>query len=287
MNKKILILGHKAYISLGLIEKLQETGFQVSCFSRGEEQKNGNIITGNVFTLTSNTQFDDHYDTVINFILLKDRNISENIRYLKSLTDFCELKKVKRLIHISSISVYANDEKYVNETTLIETNTGSKGMYSALKIEIDKYLSSINNPSFELCFVRPGFVISESIKSPLAGIAIKLPLNFCFLLGHKRTSLPLVDRDILQTALINIVKSKDIMNVYLLLKNNGGTKYSYLKDNLKLRVILMPKWLIFSAMSALKFTGILNDARYAKLTGLLKETYFDSSKTEKELNLKF
>jgi nucleoside-diphosphate-sugar epimerase len=287
MSKKILILGHKAYISSGIVEKLQNEGFQVTCFSRGEEQKNENVITGNVFNLASNTLFDDCYDIVINFILLKNRSIDENIQYIKSLTDFCKIKKVKRLIHISSISVYSNDEKYVNETTSIETNIDGKGAYSSQKIEIDKYLLSINHPSFELCLVRPGFVVSEEIKSPLSGIAIKLPINYCLLLGNKKTSLPLIERDILQTALINIMKSPVIKPVYLLLKNNKGTKYRYIKEYYHLRIIFLPKYLIMFCASVLKFFGVLNSTKYAKIKGLFKDTYFDSSQSEQDLQMIF
>jgi nucleoside-diphosphate-sugar epimerase len=288
MNKKILILGHRSYISLGLIEKLQKEGFQVTCFSRGEkEQKTENIITGNVFNLALNQLFDDSYDIVINFILLKDKDVTENIRYIKSVKDFCELKSVKRLIHISSISVYSNDERYVNEKTPIEANILGKGAYSAQKIEVDKYLLNIHNPSFELCLVRPGFVISDDIKSPLSGIAVRLPLNYCLLLGNKSTSLPLIERDVLQTALVEIVRKKQIQKVYLLLKNNKGTKYRYIKNTFRFKVICLPKLTVLFAASVLKCINVLNSSKFKKIKGLFKDTYFDSSQSEEELGLKF
>jgi transcription termination factor NusB len=287
LNNKILVLGHRAYISLGLVDKLQNEGYNVTCFSRGEEQKNGNIITGNVFKLTSNTLFEEHYDVVVDFILLKDRSVSENIEYIKALIAFCVQKKVKRLIHISSISAYANDEKYVNEITSIETNILGKGTYSAQKIEVDKYLLNINNPSFELCLVRPGFVVSDEIKSPLSGIAIQLPLNYCFLLGNKSTSLPLIERGVLQTALLEIIRKKQILKVYLLLKNNKGTKYKYVKNTVHFKVIPLPKLPVLFAASMLKYIRVLNLSKYQKIKGLFKDTYFDSSQSEKDLGLKF
>jgi nucleoside-diphosphate-sugar epimerase len=287
MNEKVLILGYKSYISLGLVEKLQKAGFQVTCFSRGEKQRIDNIITDNVFNLTSNLLFDNTYDIVINFILLKNQNVTENIRYIKTVKDFCELKNVKRLIHMSSISVYNNNEKYVNETTPIETNILDKGMYSAQKIEVDKYLLSINNPSFELCLVRPGFVVSDEIKSPLSGIAIQLPLNYCLLLGNKSTSLPLMERDGLQTALVEIIRKKQLQKVYLLLKNNKGTKYRYIKDRFHFKVISLPKSLILFTALILRHISVLDFSKYQKIKGLFKDTYFDSSQSERELNLKF
>ncbi|GHT50820.1 hypothetical protein FACS189440_18910 [Bacteroidia bacterium] len=287
INKKILILGHKAYISLGLIEKLQREGFQVTCFSRGEKQRENNIITGNVFALASNNLFDDHYDVVINFILLKDKGINENIQYVKSLTEFCALKTVKRMIHISSISVYANDEKQVNETTPIDNNIAGKGVYSSIKIDVDKYLLNLQNLTFELCFVRPGFVVSDVLKSSWAGIAIQLPLNYCLLLGDKKTSLPLIDRDVLHTALVNIVKSNQLMDVYLLLKNDRGTKYQYVNEKFNRRVIPLSKSLVLFAASTLKFIKVLDSNKYQKISGLFKDTYFDSSKSEEVLSIKF
>jgi nucleoside-diphosphate-sugar epimerase len=287
LNNKILVLGHRAYISLGLVDKLQNEGYDVTCFSRGEEQKDGNVLTGNVFELTSNTLFEEHYDVVINFILLKDRSINENIEYVKALTTFCIQKKVKRLIHISSISVYANEAKYVNETTPIKANIAGKGAYSSLKIAVDNYLSTIENMPFELCFVRPGFVISEAIKFPLSGIAVKLPLNWCLLLGNKKTSLPLIDRDVLQTALVQIVKTNQLINVYLLLKNNKGTKYSYVKEKFNMRIISLSKCSVLLAASILKCMRILNTSKYQKIKGLFKDTYFDSSVSENVLDIRF
>jgi hypothetical protein len=134
--------------------------------------------------------------------------------------------------------------------------------------------------------VRPGFVISETIKSPLSGIAIKLPMNYCLLLGNKKTSLPLIDRNVLQMALVQIIKSKQLMDTYLLLKNNKGTKYHYVKT-FNLRIIPLSKRFVLFAASILKGIRILNLSKYQKIKGLFKDTHFDSSVSESVLGIRF
>lgn len=287
MTKKILILGYKSYVATGLAEQLQKAGFDVDCFSRGEYGKAGNIILGDILHLSSNDYFSASYDIVLNFILLKNSNIENNIKYIAEVVAFCKTKNVKRLIHISSISVYSNNAGYVNENTSIETDISGKGLYSSQKIGIDKFLQNQKDLPFEICFVRPGFVVSDVVKSPLSGIAIKLPMNFCVLLGNRKTTLPLVERDTLQKALVEITQKEQNKNVYLLLRNDKGTKYKYVKEHFGYYIFTLPKSLILFAAKTLKFCKILNYTKYQQIKGLFKSTCFDSSATEKELRITF
>jgi nucleoside-diphosphate-sugar epimerase len=285
MYKKILILGHRAYIAAGIIEKLEKAGFEVTCFSRGLCKKTGNIITGNLENLDTNPYFAENYDIVLNFILLKNQHIEDNIKYIKNVVELCKAKQVERLIHISSISVYSNEAKYINEESDIENNMEGKGLYSSQKIAIDKYLSGLKKLPFEICFVRPGFVVSADIQSPLSGIAVKLPFNFCVLLGNRKTSLPLIERDVLQTALVEIAKKNEILQTYLLLKNDKGTKFSYIRQNFQFHIITVPKSLLLFAAKFLNIIKILNTKKYKQIKGLFKDTWYDSLNSEKDLKI--
>ena len=138
--KKILICGYNSYAAKDLSEILLNYGFEVDCFSRGEEARIGNKITGNVFNILDNKYLDERYDIVINFIIIKDSNIDENIKYIKSLDRFCAERGINRLLQISSISVYSNDLKYVNEESEIEYDPITKGGYASIKIAVDQFL---------------------------------------------------------------------------------------------------------------------------------------------------
>ena len=73
------------------------------------------------------------YTCVINFIILKGLSVEDNILYIQSLLEFCQQKHVKRLIQISSISVYPNEAVEVNEQSEIEKDWHNKGGYANVK----------------------------------------------------------------------------------------------------------------------------------------------------------
>ena len=71
MEKKILICGHRSFVATGLINKFKTAGIDFDCFSRGKEERNGNVVTGDVFLMHQNSELSENYDTVVNYILLK------------------------------------------------------------------------------------------------------------------------------------------------------------------------------------------------------------------------
>ena len=71
MEKKILICGHRSFVATGLINKFKTAGIDFDCFSRGKEERNGNVVTGDVFLMHQNSELSENYDIVVNYILLK------------------------------------------------------------------------------------------------------------------------------------------------------------------------------------------------------------------------
>ena len=285
---KVLVCGHKSLASRGLLEELKKhDGLVIWCFSRGEENRQGNVVTGDVFNMSENRFLEEPFDVVINYILIKKDSIENNINYLKSLIDFCKKRQVKRLIHVSTISVYPNEVSFVDELSPIETDIVKKGVYGALKIKCDEFLTEacVTGPS--LSILRPGYIVEEGEQPKFGGIMISLPLNGAFLLGNKRTSLPLIYRSRMNMAIANLIDSNISSGTYLLLDNNKGTKYSFVKQFTKRWVIWPPKNLsIFVAWVLWKFR-IFNENKFHLVKGLFKNTVFDSIRTEKLLNVKF
>ena len=119
MNK-ILILGSHSFVSKGLVSELDSLSYYVHEFSRGKKRRQDNKIYGNYLSISSNELFDNSYDIVINFAILKDQSLDDNIQFIKDLIDFCKSHGVKKLIHFSSIMVYNYALKDVTENTEIE-----------------------------------------------------------------------------------------------------------------------------------------------------------------------
>lgn len=273
--KKILVCGHKSYAALGLVQLLEDSGYMVDCFSRGPEGKDGQFISGSIMGISKNKYLATDYDIVINFILVKNGSVEENIEYLKELYEFCEQRNVKSLFQVSSVSVYKNDASYISEASLIESNPDNKGAYAAVKVGSDLYLSERQSSGkCQVVFLRPGFIISEEISSPFAGIAKLLPFNFCILLGNKKTSLPFINRKDFHVKIAKILKVGTFNTVYLFVQNAADTKYSYVKMISDRKVIPLPKSLVLFTAGVLKFLKIFNESQMRQIQGLFKVNHY-------------
>jgi nucleoside-diphosphate-sugar epimerase len=301
MHKKILICGHRSFVAAGLYEKLDEAGCEVDCFSRGKEERDGNEITGDVFEMSSNKYLDSTYDMVLNFILVKDESIERNLAYIKELVAFCKSRSVNRLIHISSLMVYANDQALVDENTEIKKNSDKEG-YAAIKIETDGYLDSLKDITFQIAFLRLGYVIAENRPIPYV-----LPLAFGFALikGGKKSKEPVVDRGDVHQGIINLIRQQEATGdsgssdrsandfgntdkrVLLFFSSENKTKYQYASERFDYRYLFIPKWLVLNTAQLLKSAGILSKAFYKRVEGMYVETIYDSTETEEFLNIKF
>jgi nucleoside-diphosphate-sugar epimerase len=285
MNQ-ILLLGARSFVATGLFELLSEKHYPVDVFSRGDEKRNSNFVTGNVCSIASNQFFASTYDVVINFIVLKDRTIEENSDYIKSLIEFCKSHNVKKLIHFSSIMVYNYQHKNVNESTPIETlDKTIKNGYGKIKIAVDQYLMSIKETlPFELVFVRPGYVLAENRACPFIK---QLPMNISVIKGNKKSKQPIVKREDIHKALIKIIETKDNNDVYLFLPNNNMTKYQYAKETIGGLIITLPAWMFKGIPYFLSKIKVIPQSFYSRFEGMYIQTDFDSQQTETKLNIKF
>lgn len=280
---KILLLGNRSFVATGLYKTLIKLGFHVDCFTRGKEERNGNQVSGDVFKISKNPFFLDEYDVVINFIVIKYKGIEDNISYIKPLIELCKIKKVKRLIHFSSIMVYDNNEAYIDETTEIEKNTNKAG-YGEVKISIDKYLMALTNLSFSISFVRPGYVLANNRPCPFVKT---LPLGITIVKGDKKSKQPIIKRDAIHQALVNMIQLNSNERVYLFVPNYKMTKYIYAKEHIGGLVITLPKWLILGVSKIFLRLKLINSSLFVRVEGMYIESNYNSSKTEEALNIKF
>jgi len=287
VGRKILILGSRSFAATGLYELLSDAGFEVTCFNRGEEAIMGNFVSGNVLDLQNNKYLNNKFDIVINYIILKDKDATSNLEYIKTVVRFCKENKVKHLIQISSISVYPNNAKIINEHSAIEDDIHSKGSYAAVKIAVDKYLLTVKDPELHVSFVRPGFIVSEGVDASLSGIIEHLPFGINVLLGNKDSILPTVKRESLHKAILQILKSSSIEPVYLILSNPSETKFKFVKDRNINQVVFLPKAITLFVARLLTLIRVFNKNQFNQIAGLFKTTYFDCSHTKQVLKIEF
>lgn len=285
MKKKALICGHRSFVASGLTKVFDSNGISYDCFSRGEIKRDGNIVTGDVLNMTSNT-FLDEYETIINYIILKGYSVEENLDYIKSLLVFCRQKKVKHLLQISSISVYPNEADIVTESFDIEADYHNKGEYAGIKVAVDHYLMTHPVEGMTISFIRPGYIYTKNRDISKAGILIsKFGINI--LLGDKKTSLPLICRETLHKAIARIVLAEHKEKTYLLLDKDkqAGTKYNFVCNQWGIRPWCLPYGIIMSCAKVLRKAGIFKERHYLKFAGLFKRTWFNSEHTEKVLGM--
>lgn len=285
MNK-ILLMGAHSFVATNIEEILKEDYYSLHKFTRGIEGTKGNIIKGNVLSLLSNPYFDNAYDYVINFIVIKNGTINNNIGYIKSLIEFCKRHQVKKLIHFSSIMVYNYQLKEVNEYTPIETleETTKRG-YGEIKIAVDQYLLSIKDKlPFELILVRPGYVLADNRPCPFIK---KLPFGISIIKGNKNSKQPIVQRKDIHQALIKIIETEKNDSVYHFFPNNGMTKYAYAQQVTKGIILTMPKWLFKNIPQFIAKLGIIPQSLYSRFEGMYIESHFSSKQTEDKLKIIF
>ncbi len=285
---KVLICGQRSFVATGFLETLLKAGINYDCFSRGNENRSGNEVFGNVMNLSDNKFLDKEYDAVVNFIILKNSSVEDNLAYAKSLLDFCKLHRVKRLIQISSVSVYPNEAEYVDEQSEIEANYKSKGGYASIKVAVDHFLMDNPVEGLSVSFVRPGYVYARHHEPSKAGIVIsKFGMNV--LLGDKKTTLPLVCRNDIHEALVRILQSDRIKPVYLLLNKNRleGTKYNFVAQQWNIKPYSLPYGLFMGLAKMLRKFRVFKLHHYLKVVGLFKRTWYNSEMTEKELGISF
>ncbi len=280
----ILICGHRAYAARGLKEVLESAGHNVLEFSRGCFERSGNVITGPVTSIDNNAYFNEDVDVVINFILLQQQNVEENVKYINSLLRFCVTKRVKRLIQISSISAYPNDCVLISENTPTETDLKKKGGYGILKSAIDNRLKEAkNNVNFDIVFVRPGYIVADDNPHKYQGVAKFIGSNFSVLIGNKRSTLPIIHRDVLHKCLLEISTQTSPLPVYLLVEGQGSTKYSYFKSQCNAKIIPLPKWPFVLIANLARYLHLISDKTSSGIKGVFKVQKFDNTLTKNRL----
>lgn len=275
--KKILICGATSFVAKGFKELLIQQGFDVDTFGRKD---------GSYLEIDKNPMLADIYEAVVNFAVLKDQNIENNVSYMKSLVEMCRQKHVKKLIHFSSIMVYSYHLGKLDENSPIDTvaNTMMEG-YGKIKIACDEFLNSIKQSlPFEVVMVRPGYVLADNRPAPFIK---RLPCGASVILGNKKSRQPIVKREDIHLALLKIIETDKNLPVYHLFQNNDITKYNFAKQTVGGLILVLPKFIFEGLPRLMMKMGMMKKALYSRFDGMYNYNVASSTMTESKLNIRF
>lgn len=276
-TRKILICGATSFVAKGFKELLIQQGFDVDTFGRKD---------GNYLEIDKNPMLADSYEAVVNFAVLKDQSIEDNVSYMKSLVEMCRQKHVKKLIHFSSIMVYNYHLGQLDENSPIETvvDTMMEG-YGKLKIAVDEYLNNVKiGLPFEVVMVRPGYVLADGRPAPFIK---RLPCGINVILGNKRSKQPIVRREDIHKALVKIIETEKNLPVYHLFQNNDITKYDFAKKMVGGLILILPKVIFERIPYVMMKLHIIKPSLYSRFDGMYNYNVASSEMTEKKLKMQF
>ena len=275
--KKILICGATSFVAKGFKELLIQQGFDVDTFGRKD---------GSYLEIDKNPLLADSYEAVVNFAVLKDQSIEDNVSYMKSLVEMCRQKHVKKLIHFSSIMVYNYHLGQLDENSPIETvvDTMMEG-YGKLKIAVDEYLNNVKiGLPFEVVMVRPGYVLADGRPAPFIK---RLPCGINVILGNEKSKQPIVRREDIHKALVKIIETEKNLPVYHLFQNNDITKYAFAKQMVGGLILTLPKAIFERIPYLMMKLHIIKPSLYSRFDGMYNYNVASSEMTEKKLKIQF
>ena len=227
---KVLVFGSSSFAGKCLEARLAGAGHEVYHFNRGPVASDGRRITGGLEGLEDNPHWPKQIDAIINYTLLKDQTVEENIEFCARLLALARRVGCGRLIHISSVSAYKFSSRVIDENAEVESDPANKGAYAALKVATENYLRK-HAGDVPLVFVRPGFILGEGLVSATVGTAVKIPGGKLMILGNAQDTMPLTTRAILDDSLLALVEREQVQpgENFLVVDSHSPSKREYVE----------------------------------------------------------
>jgi len=229
-HNKVLVTGATGFLGRRTAEMLIDQGFTVRALVRTPSKAGylanlgAEIAQGDVTDPDSLEQAFENIDYVIH--AAADTSGTEEgarqvtIEGTRNILDLCASRQVKKLVYISSCSVYGSADykegQLVDETSSLERFPERRGIYSWAKLEAEKIvLDYMQQDKVRAVCLRPGTIYEPGGEnfSPMLGFSWK---NKIFVVIHKNGfTLPLVYMDnLVQAILAALVQDKSTGQVY-------------------------------------------------------------------------
>ena len=229
---KILILASSSFAATGLPDILAAAGHEVWTFNRSPLTNAGpHDLSGSYDQLGDvATQAMQTCDVLINYAIVKNGTIEQNIAMADAVMSAARSLCVKRFIHISSISVLPSIAGVVNEEA-VAVEARWKGIYSRVKAAVETHIVA-HWTHAELDVVRPGFILAQGLVDSMVGTGMRLPTGHVLGLGNRSTVIMLVHRETVNAALTRMsgapLAEGFQRKTFMLVAPNAPTRDEYL-----------------------------------------------------------
>jgi nucleoside-diphosphate-sugar epimerase len=220
------------------------------------------------------------------------------IQGTRNVIDLCRSFNVKKLIYISSCSVYGvadyKEGDVVTEASSLERFPELRGHYSLAKLKAEQLVTeSIIQDRLPIVCLRPGtyFGPGGDIFTPMMGFAAGRKLFV--IIGKGDFMLPLVSIDNLVDAIITVMrKSESNGKIYNVVDSDSPTKKRYVESFLKklypnAKYFYLPYTLFYGIVYLQEITlGMLKRSPFLtryRVVSSQKKISYDATRIQKEL----
>lgn len=245
----VLVTGAPGFLGRRLVEELACKGYNVRALARKLSNieplssLNLEIFFGDVGSEDSLRAAFEGIEYVIH--AAADTGGSEEegklstIRGTRNILALCEQFRVKKLVYISSCSVYGvgdySDGQIVSEESSLERFPEKRGYYSHAKLEAEQLVTSaMERNAFPIVCLRPGTIYGPGgdIYTPMMGFSIGN--KFFAVIGDGRFVLPLVYLDNLVDSIVAAMNNHESTNkIYNVVDPVKVTKKDYISGLVK------------------------------------------------------
>ncbi len=248
-NEKALVTGGTGFLGKRLIECLVSEGYPVRVLARKLSnieplKKLGvEIFFGDVADKASLASAFDGIDIVVHAAAgtngSKKDSEQGTIEGTRNVLELCKDRNIRKLIYISSCSVYGvadyKTDQIVTEESSIERFPAKRGYYSASKQQAETLvIGSMNMNGFPVVILRPGTIYGPGgdLYTPMMGFLL---INKVFIvIGNGKFELPFVYIDNLIEAIVKSIQSDEADNqIFNVVDSERITKKDYIEKLIK------------------------------------------------------
>jgi nucleoside-diphosphate-sugar epimerase len=308
VRPRVLVTGATGFLGSRLVEVLVQKGYRVRALARKlshiEKLKNlqTEIFFGDVGDADSLKPAFKDVDVVVHAAAdtagTEEGGQLSTLLGTSNILDLCKEYKVKKLVYISSCSVYgvADYKKngVVTETSSLEHFPEKRGHYSNAKMKAEQLVAdAMKKDELPVVCLRPGTIFGPGgeIYTPMMGFS--LGTRMFIIIGNGEFRLPLVYIDNLIEAIVAAIeKDQSGSQIYNVVDPDNVTKKEYVELLLKkldpaARYFYFPYSMLYATVFFQEIlTRLLRRPPFLtcyRLTSSQKNIRYDSSKIQKDL----
>lgn len=309
VRQKVLVTGATGFLGGRLVEVLVEKGFPVRALARKQsdterlKKLNVEIYYGDVGIRESLESAFREIDFVIHAAAGtsgKERdNETGTVSGTMNILELCRESGVRKLIYISSCSVYGTADyktnQIVHEESPLERFPLKRGYYSASKQRAEiSVVRQMKSGGVPVVIIRPGTIYGPggNLYTPMMGLSFR---NKCFIvIGNGKYELPLVYIDNLVEAIILSIQASAANNqIFNVVDSERINKRSYMEKLIKKLypnafVVYIPLRLTYLLVFVQEYLcRLLRKTPFLtcyRLTASQKQVRYDNSKIVERLN---